>query len=362
MKLGDFFQRLILGKPKNNDFTPENLPKNRFKALWFVIKNEYIKFLKTCLLTAVFFLPLLIFGVYSGINLLNILASEYKIADLLKMVSFNLMVEVPLIMFASIGLAGGIYVARQLVGDEPVSVFRDFKKGVGYGFKQYLLIALILGIVLFFSGYYSYAFIFGSNSPMIKITCVVLLLLLQLISIIVTMYACCLSSLYNMKTFDVFKAAFIYTFKQLPKNLLIFLASVLPCLILFYIPVPLVQYIGMFFVCCFGFGYLECVWVLYTNSVFDKYINAENYPDFVRKGLYRQGEIVVDDYKISDFIKEVESEDSDDEGNDKDEKNDENHTDGEIENNLDEVETIKNNAEKTLENFDGKETKNEGKE
>lgn len=316
MKLGDFFQRLILGKPKNNDFTPEDLPKNRFKALWFVIKNQYIKFLKTCILTAVFFLPLLIFGLYSGVNLLNLLASEYKIDDLLKMVSFNLMVEVPLIMFASIGLAGGIYVARQLVWDEPVSVFRDFKKGIGYGFKQYLLIALILGIVLFFSGYYSYAFIFGSNNQMMKITCVVLLLLLQLMAIIVTMYACCLSSLYNMKTFDVFKAAFIYTFKQLPKNFLIFLASVVPCLILFYIPVPLVQYIGIFFVCCFGFGYLECVWALYTNSIFDKYINAENYPEFVRKGLYGQGEIVADDYKISDFIKDVENDENDDESDD----------------------------------------------
>ena len=315
MKLDDFFQRLILGKPKNNDFTSEDLPKNRFKALWFVIKNQYIKFLKTCILTAVFFLPFLIFGLYSGVNLLNLLASEYKIDDLLKMVSFNLMVEVPLIMFASIGLAGGIYVARRLVWDEPVSVFRDFKKGIGYGFKQYLLIALILGIVLFFSGYYSYAFIFGSNNQMMKITCVVLLLLLQLMAIIVTMYACCLSSLYNMKTFDVFKAAFIYTFKQLPKNFLIFLASVVPCLILFYIPVPLVQYIGMFFVCCFGLGYLECVWALYTNSVFDKYINAENYPEFIRKGLYGQGEIVADDYKISDFIKDVENNENDESDN-----------------------------------------------
>ncbi len=54
-----------------------------------------------------------------------------------------------------------------------------------------------------------------------------------------------------------------------------------------FIPVAVVQYIGVFFISCFGFGYLECVWVLYTNSVFDKYINAVNYPDFVRKGLYR---------------------------------------------------------------------------
>lgn len=360
MKLGDFFQRLILGKPKNNDFTPEDLPKNRFKALWFVIKNEYIKFLKTCLLTAVFFLPLLIFGLYSGTNLLNLLSNEYKIADLLKMVAFNLMVEVPLIMFASIGLAGGIYVARQLVWDEPVSVFRDFKKGIKYGFKQYMLIALILGIVLYFSGYYSYAFIFGNNSQMTKFTCVVLLLLLQLMSIIVTMYACCLSSLYNMKTFDVFKAAFIYTFKQLPKNFLIFLASVVPCLVMFYIPVPLVQYIGMFFVCCFGLGYLECVWTLYTNSVFDKYINAENYPEFVRKGLYGQGAVIVDDYKISDFINEVENAENDDETSDEIlEENDENCADEEIEDNLDEVETLKNDTQETLENVDEKEIKND---
>lgn len=311
MKLGDFFQRLILGKRKDKDFTDDDLPKNRFQALKFVIKNEYIKFLKTCILTAVFFLPLLIFAIYSGANVLNALSMDFKPNDVLGMVAFNLMIDVPLIMLAFIGLAGGIYVARQLVWDEPVSVWRDFKKGIVYGFKQYLLISLLLGVVLYFGGYYSYAFIFGSTSSLMKVTCVVLLLLLQTLSVIVTMYACCLSSLYNMKTLDVFKAAFIYSFKKLPKNFLIFMATVVSCLVLIFIPVAVVQYVGVFFICCFGLTYLECVWVLYTNSVFDKYINAEYYPDFVRKGLYKHSEAIEDDYSVSDFIKETEDVESD---------------------------------------------------
>ena len=54
-----FFSRLIIGDENLPDFTPGQLPKNRWELWWDTFKNRFGTLCKVNLLLALFFLPII---------------------------------------------------------------------------------------------------------------------------------------------------------------------------------------------------------------------------------------------------------------------------------------------------------------
>ncbi len=287
MKISKFFEKLIMGKPKKDDFTQEDLPKTRVKALGFMIKHNTIKFINISVLIALFCLPMYIWGLISS-NALNQVMAEEGVtpAEILNVLSFNLTVDFICVFVASFGFAGAFYVLRLIAWDEPVSTFKDFFKGIKYNFKQFLAFALFVGMVNYIFNYYFYAVSLQMADGIMKVVVLMIMLLTVFVLVIVLMFAVCLSSLYNMRMGTILKTAFLFAFKKLFMASGIVIVSVLPAFIMTYIPVSILNYVGFFALVCFGFSYIVSVWVLYTNGIFDEFINSKSYPDYVRKGLY----------------------------------------------------------------------------
>ena len=140
--------RILEGKEKSEEYARSTLPTNRWQLFFDIFKGNFSKLVIVNLLTMVFFLPLiglLVFGLivadYNGTiypfgaNL----AIGYPAYDGLRGLSQSLAVWSDLGLYigvmacsvlAAVGLAGGMYVIRNMVWTEGIFVTNDFWRGV----------------------------------------------------------------------------------------------------------------------------------------------------------------------------------------------------------------------------------------
>ncbi len=284
-----FMRRLVIGKQATNDFSSEDLPKNRRQVLKFIYKHRFLTLFTANLLFILFAMPFFVW------ELLTYLAkfTDTSLGDKeFLRVSGDLlyssnMLRIPFLMLASIGLAGMAYVVRKLCWNEPVSMWKDFRKGIKNSWKSFLGISLILGIFIFVTEWVIYTFSAGGFSDFTGVLLLILAVIFMLIMTIVSIYAFGLASLYGMNFFDLYKASFMITLKTLFYNIWMVIVAFLPIAIFFIIPMPLFYYLGIFVIVFGGTGYSFACSMLFMLKNFDKFINGTSYPEFVDKGIYK---------------------------------------------------------------------------
>ena len=159
--------RMLEGKERDEDYARSTLPTNRWQLFFDIFKGSFGKLVKINLLTLIFFIPMLAVLVFSimykdvlgftypfGSNL----GVGYPVAPNLQGLSEMLALESDLMMYgllaiasivAAVGLAGGMYVVRNLVWTEGIFVSNDFWRGVKRNFKNALQTVLFFMAVLF---------------------------------------------------------------------------------------------------------------------------------------------------------------------------------------------------------------------
>ena len=161
--------RLLEGKEKSEEYARSTLPTNRWQLFWDIFKGNFGKIVKVNLLVLIFFIPLLIvviangfmneyygttypFGANLGIGypVFPELQGQAEILTYRADISAMLGILVASII-ASVGLAGGMYVIRNMVWTEGIFVANDFWKGVKLNYKNALQTAIFFCLVLFLS-------------------------------------------------------------------------------------------------------------------------------------------------------------------------------------------------------------------
>ena len=162
-----FIARLLEGKEKSEEYARSTLPTNRWQLFWDIFKGNFGKMVKVNLLIIIFFIPLLLvlimgsmlsnnygllypFGSNLGVGYPAV-PNQQGLVEMLTLqtdtVTYGLVVLTSVI--ASVGLAGGMYVVRNMVWTEGIFVANDFWKGVKLNFKNALQTALLFSVVFF---------------------------------------------------------------------------------------------------------------------------------------------------------------------------------------------------------------------
>ena len=147
-KGGGLFNRIMLGKEKSEGYARASLPSNRWELFWDILKGRFGKLVVVNLLILLFFLPL------AGLLVLRYMSTAsmgamypfnqcfgvgyQALPDMVGFaekitftVNMGIFVFLPICaIIASLGLAGGCYVIRNMVWTEGIFVSNDFWRGI----------------------------------------------------------------------------------------------------------------------------------------------------------------------------------------------------------------------------------------
>lgn len=285
----------IFGKRKPKvakiDFTEASLPHSRRDVFRDVLKNRWKDLLKLGALLLLFSLPLLVFGAVGEINAANIYA-EYKNGVISAETcasevaasngAFALIKIIGYIIF-SVGIAGSARVLRQIIWDEPLFFSEDFKDGIKIYGGQFALAMFLYGLC-------SYTAVFFSSAAN-GILYAIALGLGVFILLPAMFFWLSERTVYANKIGENIRNGFMFyvrtLFKSIGMLLLAFLPFILEYVLEFFGLYNFIFKYSYLLICTFLFLPLGIMlWLLYTYSVFDKYINAELFPEILHKGFY----------------------------------------------------------------------------
>ena len=271
-------------KIRATDYSQSERPKTRAKQFFDIFKHRFLEIIKLSLLQTIFNMPLLV-----TVVLFYILVRNSPDSGALLMVfiiqSASLLISLPI---SFIGMTGTLYSLKKLIYAEGEYASSSFFMGLREEWVKGLLVGLLAGFsaALAVIGFYFFYIYLGGASPVMSGFGIAIIIIQLMVVLMVCYYSMAQVVVYNNKLRFILKNSFIMTLIRFPINLGLlilypggFIALICIMEITMYIGVGL-----MIFTVVFG----HLVWMLNAVSAFDKFINKEQYPDFYRKGLYKE--------------------------------------------------------------------------
>ena len=303
-----FIARMLEGKERSEDYARSTLPTNRFQLFWDILKGSFGKIVKCNLLILAFLLPTLIViflgGLYRDIDLYPFgsnLTIGYPATPDIQGLSEILTFQSDAIIFggvaissfiAAVGLAGGMYVIRNMVWTEGIFVTNDFWRGVKLNYKNALQTALFFTIILFICK----TVINSANLSLatttlpewqevwMKISIVVSYVIVGFAALI-SFWMIALGVNYVQNFFTMLKNATLITLGSLPQSVFFAVIAIVPFL-LFLINSSFVMTWAFVILILFGFAWALLVWLDFAQWLFDKFINPKIKGAKVNRGIY----------------------------------------------------------------------------
>lgn len=302
--------RMLEGKERSEEYARSTLPTNRWSLFWDIFKGNFGKIFKVNLLTLLFFIPLfavlIIGGMMADSNAISYpfgsnVGLGYPAHPDLKGVSqwltlqgdFYTHIGVFVVCFiAAVGLAGGMYVVRNMVWTEGIFVTNDFWRGVKLNYKNALQTALFFTVVLMLTksmlNFSEFTLVVGEipkwQRVLLKISQGASYVLLTL-GLMMSLWMLALGVNYKMRFHLLLKNSFLMSIGTLPQTLFFGTLAFLPFMLL-SVGNSMLMMIGVILVLLFGFGYALLVWLDFAQWVFDKYINPKVQGAKVGRGIY----------------------------------------------------------------------------
>ena len=310
MRKKGLVEKMVMKPPAEENFSPDQFPKNRGKLFLYMLKNKFPKIYKNHLLISLFFLPLIAWGVLTigytdwffkleaaeGINHFG----EYW---------FTVYVTaIPLWAIAFVGVSGGLNVIRKLAWSDPVILKTDFLQGIKSGGKQIALIGFLWGTVHALVRYaYEWLGLYhraidGSPSVTFGIfICIFVMLALAGL----TVYMTCMSSLYNVTLGQLLAGAFKLYFSDFFLASGVMILCILPIIILMHTGYIITLLIAYFLLLALLIGVVIIPMFLVCQHTFDRVINKKDYPIYYGRGLsygdYSVQNVTLDDERQEDL-------------------------------------------------------------
>lgn len=282
--------RLRKTKKAAKDFEQSMLPQTRRAVFFDVVKLQWSKLLLLALILLISALPLLLIAVYEDTYILTAYTDSSVPQETIPALIAPLhilcaVLSMPCLILFFLGLSGAIRVVRQLAWEENAMVFPDFMVGLRQNWKQFLPTGVLFGLGYTFAkiGWHS-ALATQANSVWMQ--GIALGLLIFLIAPLVT---CCIVviAVYNNSFWGNLKlAAYVYLRSPL-KTVGSMLLAFGPSVAVWVLPHRELHLIGaipammVFILGLLGF-------TLFTFNQLDKHYNAQQYPEFVGKGVNGQ--------------------------------------------------------------------------
>ncbi len=275
-------------KQAQKDFTFAQLPHNRTEVFVDCYKMRFGTLLCIGLIILAFSLPLLgaeIFTDIVGTSLYTrMLEGELTKDEFLSAMSslrvFVALLDIPCWVVFSVGLSGITRIVRQLAWGEPVFFFNDFAQGVKESVGRFIAVFAICSVLNFVSVF------FTNWLSELSIIAYAPMVLLIFVVLPVGLWMLAQSTVYNVG----FKKAFSNGIAFYGKNILQTLGFIaVACLVsvLKLIAALIVKYVTFLVVIVVFTPAYALFLFLFCSSVFDRYINRENFPDYYDKGVYR---------------------------------------------------------------------------
>lgn len=288
------------GKSGKGDYTPENLPTNRWQLFWEMLRVRLSALVRLNLMYVLPWLPtmiVLMIGALSFLTSLNNMVDSGEViavGELLGgVVAPTLLLLVPCITITGPFTSGVCYVTRNWARDEHAFIWSDFKDAVKENWKQSIVISFITSLVplMLYVCWNFYGSMANDNAFMVVPQ--VLTMMIGLMWCLGVTYFHPLIVSYRLRMRDVIRNGLLLAVARLPMSIGLRLLHALPVIIcvalmLFVSPMYYMYcMLGLFaYYLLIGFSLSRFVTASYTNAVFDKYINARIEGAVVNRGLY----------------------------------------------------------------------------
>ncbi len=305
-----FIARLIEGPERAEGYARSTLPGNRWELGWDIFKTNMSKLVGLNLLMLLFFLPVfaLVLFRYLDITALSLQTpfsqnvglgypSFPVSAGLTEYIYLHANVQAFMLLpiaaaIAAIGLSGGMYVMRNFVWAEGVSVGRDFWAGVKKNFWQIFGVTVSYSVLMFLCitaiSYGNYVIAVNEGNWLLVVSNV-FSYIIAIFFTVVYFFSLTLSVTYKLKFFQLLRNSVIMAFALLPLNL--FFAAFALVAVLLLMLGGFFAAIGFVLFLMFGLSIFALVWTDYCQWSFDKFIN-DKVPGAVKnRGIYSKNAI-----------------------------------------------------------------------
>ena len=277
------------------DFSEVDMPHNRFQAFWDIVKIRYDVLLKFALIFFIFLLPLII-ALFTKNVMIGKLDDAYRNAEiaeesyrssLLQLNFIFVFIEAFCLILISIPISGIIRIYRLLTFYEGIVFKTDFFQGIKDNIKQVLLVFFFSSIFYIISKMSIHYLMFTNQNDVLS---TIIFFLPAVLSILIILPISIMHinqiSIYNNKYTQNIKNSFFLYLKSgfiiLPISILLIAPLFLMIIKILYMPIIVLMIYGIVWL-----PFMMLIIYLICNSVFDKYINKEQYPSIFDKGVYR---------------------------------------------------------------------------
>jgi len=275
-------------KAAAGEFTDEMLPHNRRQQFYDCIKVRFVLFIRIGIMLLLFLVPCIIVGVYRDFTLIGfgarLSAGEITREQYFKMqTSVNMIVSainIVCMVIASLGFAGAARIIRQLVWGEAVFFRDDFITGIKSNGKSYALTFFLAGVVICID-----TIVAGFRFP-VEIIKYIPYGVSVIFLLPIALFLLSQSVIYKNRAVVFLKNSCILYIKSAPKTLLFVLALTV-FVFAEFIPLVFIKYALYVLAIIFALPLFMLAWTLFSVSLFDKYMNKEQYPDLYMRGLYK---------------------------------------------------------------------------
>ena len=299
-----------MGAEKSEGYARASLPTSRWSLFWDILKGRFWKLVILNLLLLVFLVPTLgvfVFraGMLSGFGamypFMQGFGTGYGAVSSLVGLAEEVSLSVDLVVYAltpiafiiaSIGIAGGAYIARNLVWTEGIFVTNDFWRGIKQNVKQFIAIAIVYSIVFYFCSVSislcdKYLAV-GSGATWLFMVSKIALYVFFVFYTIVTLHMITMSVTYELKFIKLLKNACLFTLAFLPHNVFFLVLAVIPFIV--YALGGILQPIGLIVIILIGASLILLVWTNFSQWIYDKHVNDHVKGAKKYRGIYQKVE------------------------------------------------------------------------
>ena len=251
--------RLLEGKEKSEEYARSTLPTNRWQLFFDIFKGNLGKLVKVNILVLLFFIPMIAvvvlsmflseyfsttypFSGHMGLGYTGFYGfmqgqAEYVTLQTNFITLIGILLTAPI---AAVGIAGGMYVIRNMVWTEGIFVANDFWRGVKLNFKNALQATMIMCTITFLCilavNLSEYTIKIGDLAKwemvLLRISQGVSILFVVLVAMM-TLWMIALGVNYKMGFFTLFKNSFLMTIGTLPQTIFFGAIALAPYALLF---------------------------------------------------------------------------------------------------------------------------------
>lgn len=306
------------GKSGKGDYTPDDLPKNRWQLFLEMLRTRMSGLCRMNLMYFVAWLPAMIaislWVVSFGVALNNSFPVD-EAGNIIEEVAANgvqsfwqtmndmnfmtLLILIPCIAITGPFTAGLSYVTRNWARDEHAFPWADYKDAIKANWKQGLLVSTITGCVPFLV-YICWRF-YGDMAVGNAVWVIpqMLILMLGILWALAVTYMYPMMVTYQMNFRTIIRNSFILAVGRLPGSVGIRLLHCVPTVlftVIFLLTIqPWVLMLLFAYYLIFGFAFSRFITASFTNAVFDKYINSRIEGAQVNRGLSQENDDDDDD-------------------------------------------------------------------